>query len=59
AMFIALVFGGGYAIYLLVKKRQRGDTQIPFGPYLAVGIFTAMLYGQEIINAYLHLAKLA
>ncbi|MEG0021142.1 MAG: prepilin peptidase, partial [Oscillospiraceae bacterium] len=59
AMFIALVFGGGYAIYLLVKKRQRGDTQIPFGPYLAVGIFTAMLYGDRIIQGYLRLTGLS
>ncbi|MEG3030063.1 MAG: prepilin peptidase [Oscillospiraceae bacterium] len=59
AMFIALVFGGGYAIYLLVKKRQRGDTQIPFGPYLAVGIFTAMLYGDTIIQGYLRLTGLS
>ena len=42
-------------IILLIKKDNK---PIPFGPYLAVGIWVAMLYGQNIVDWYLDFSGL-
>ncbi len=37
------------------EDESERDTHIPFGPYLAIGCFIALLFGQEIISWYLSL----
>lgn len=46
------------SLFLLLNK-NRESKAIPFGPYLAVGIFITMLYGDKIINWYLDFSGLA
>lgn len=55
ATFIAIILAGTYAIYLIASKKLDKKDHIAFGPYLCVGIFIAVMYGTEIINAYLTL----
>jgi len=43
------------SIILLIKKSNK---PIPFGPYLAVGIWITLLYGQKIIDWYLDFSGL-
>ena len=53
ALFIACVIGafvGGFLLATGIKKRKE---PIPFGPFLAMGIFTASLWGEELIQLYL------
>ncbi len=38
----------------LFKKGKVLNTTIPFGPYLSAGGFLALLYGEPILNWYLH-----
>ena len=47
--FVGAILG---SIFLLLKKKGF-NKQIPFGPYLAAGIWFSMLYGQNIIDWYL------
>ena len=54
-MFIAVVLAGCYAGYLLITHKVETGGHIAFGPYICVGIFIALLYGQDILNMYLHL----
>lgn len=54
-MFIAIILAGGYATYLLVTHKANRKTHMAFGPYICIGVFTALLYGQEILNMYLGL----
>jgi len=49
-IFIA-VFAG--AIIGSILRRFGGESQIPFGPYLAIGGLIAFFYGQEIVQRYL------
>lgn len=50
-----IILGGVTAVTLIIlKKKTRKDT-IPFGPFLALGAFLALIYGQEIIDWYLAL----
>ena len=39
-------------MYLYLSKNSK-DKPLPFGPYLAVGIWITMVYGQSIIDWYL------
>lgn len=53
AAFIGLLLGGAVAVVLLAKKTK--DKHMPFGPYLCIGIMTALLFGDIIIKWYLNL----
>jgi len=44
----------GIAI-LKLRKLDYGTATIPFGPYLAIAGFIALIWGNQIINAYLSL----
>jgi len=55
AFFIALLLGGGYAIYLLRSKKISRGKHIAFGPYLCIGVALSLLYGQEIMGWYFSL----
>lgn len=52
AFFIALLIGGGYAIYLLISGKSKKGTHIAFGPYLCAGIVSAIFFGSEAIYFY-------
>ncbi len=57
--FIGILLGGIVATAALIKNRKKGNekqTHIPFGPWLAIGSFVALLYGEEIINLYIEFA---
>jgi leader peptidase (prepilin peptidase)/N-methyltransferase len=54
-IILALVIGcvAGSVIHLLLMRFKGKDRLLAFGPYLAFGILTAMLYGTTIITWYL------
>ena len=53
AFFIALLLGGGIAIYLLLSgKRNRGEHMV-FGPALCIGVALSLYFGKEILDYYL------
>lgn len=53
AAFVGLLLGGAVAVYLLVQKTK--DKHMAFGPYLCIGIMTALLFGDIIIQWYFNL----
>lgn len=53
AAFIGILLGGAVAVYLLLKKTTA--KHMAFGPYLCIGIMTALLFGDIIIYWYLNL----
>ena len=59
-ILLTLMIGSiaGSVIHLTLMKVQGKDRVLAFGPYLAFGIFTAMLYGNEIITWYLSMFNL-
>lgn len=55
AMFIGLLTGGVYCIFMLAKKRlARGDS-FAFGPFLAIGLGAAFFWGDKLADWYLAL----
>ena len=53
-IILSSVVGAVVGIMLQLRRKPDGDMAIPFGPYLAVAGFIALLYKQPIIDTYLH-----
>lgn len=51
AALLASIFG----IASMIKKKADGKLAIPFGPFISLAAIIAILYGQNIISAYLSL----
>jgi leader peptidase (prepilin peptidase)/N-methyltransferase len=51
-MFLSFFAGGGIGLVILARGGSR-KTQVPFGPYLALGTTIAVFAGQRIVDAYL------
>lgn len=54
AAFSGAIIGG---VYLALSKYGR-DHPIPFGPFLCVAGWIALLWGHELVRAYLQIARL-
>lgn len=56
-IIIAFILGCilGSILHLLRMKLSKEDRVLAFGPYLSMGIFLSMLYGEKIANWYLSL----
>lgn len=53
--FIAVVSAGVYAMYLLIRKRIDKGGYIAFGPFLCIGVYFSLLYGDLLLNWYFQL----
>ena len=52
AFWVTVVVGGVVAVFLLVGRRRGRKDEIPYGPYMAVGAYVAILVGSDIWNWY-------
>lgn len=57
AIFLAYIVGAIFAVFLLITKRARRDTAIPFGTFLAVTTMVSLYWGQYLIQWYVGLLK--
>jgi leader peptidase (prepilin peptidase)/N-methyltransferase len=53
AFFIGIIGGGIYGAYALIRRKKNRKDFFAFGPCLAVGIFTSLLFGQDMVYWYL------
>lgn len=51
-LFFAFILGGVVAIILLFLGRKKMKSEIPFGPYLTVGAFVALVFGEKFLDWY-------
>ena len=56
--FSAFLLGGVFSIILLLAQRAGRRTAIPFGPWMLVGAWVGILFGERIAGAYLALIGL-
>ena len=54
-IFIASLLGSLVSLPLLVMKRLRRTSVIPFGPFLIIAAIIVQLYGADILHWYRHL----
>ncbi len=52
---IASVIAAIIGLVLILAKKVKRDTKIPFGPFLAFALFLVLLFGSEIIDIYFSL----
>jgi len=55
ALFIAFISGGLVGAIMLLSRRKGRKATIPFGPFLSLGTVLALLWGQSLLDWYLHL----
>lgn len=51
--FLSSFVGALFGIAILYAQKKGKDTHIPFGPYIAIAGWVAILWGQDIIDFYL------
>jgi leader peptidase (prepilin peptidase)/N-methyltransferase len=51
--FAGVVVGGIGGVAVLIARRSGLKTQIPYGPYLLVGAWIGLFWGQAVMSAYL------
>lgn len=52
AMFLAILTGGGYAAVMLKTGKLGKKDHFAFGPFLALGLAAAALWGEQIVSWY-------
>ncbi len=52
-ILLSAIVGAAFGIAMIVVRRHDRNIPIPFGPYLAAAGWIAMLYGDQIVLAYL------
>ncbi len=55
ALFLSFLIGAIIGIGLILAKRKTMKSEVPFGPFLVIGTFTALFLGEAIINWYWNL----
>jgi len=51
--FSAFVLGGIFGVILIGLKKKEMQSQLPFAPFLILGMFVALFWGEKIVNWYL------
>ena len=51
-LFLGFVLGGLISVLLLVTRLRGRKDFIPFGPFIAIGAWIALLYGRRILDWY-------
>ncbi len=54
-IILASVFGIIFALVHMLSKRHFASVPLPFGPYLALAGWMALMWGSEIMHIYLEL----
>ena len=57
-ILVAAAAGAVIGIAMIVVRGRDRAAPMPFGPYLAIAGWIAMLYGDPLVNAYLRLSGL-
>ncbi len=55
ALMVSYILGSIVAIGLLAQGKAKMKTQLAFGPFLIVGLFITVFYGQELLDWYINL----
>lgn len=58
ALFLAFLIGAIIGIGLILAKKKEMKSEVPFGPFLVIGTFIALFWGDILINWYLNFFNL-
>lgn len=57
AAFLAFFIGAAAGGLLMISKKKGWQTQVPFAPFLILGLWITLLFGQNIVGWYMGLIK--
>lgn len=57
ALFLAVLGGGGWGAWLLIRKRASKKDVFAFGPFLCAGMAVSLFWGQRLIQWYLGIMR--
>jgi leader peptidase (prepilin peptidase)/N-methyltransferase len=57
-ILLAAGTGACLGVLMIVFRGRDRAAPMPFGPYLAAAGWLAMLYGQQLVDGYLHMSGL-
>jgi leader peptidase (prepilin peptidase) / N-methyltransferase len=52
ATFAAFLLGSVVGIVVIIRNRSGRKTKVPFGPFMVIGTFVALFFGQPVIDWY-------
>ena len=52
ALFVAYILGSFVSVFLLLSSKKSWQDKVPFGTFLSLATFLAMLYGKELVSWY-------
>jgi len=55
ALFLSFILGSVAGIFLILVGNKKMKSMIPFGPFLVLGTFIALFWGEEIMERYFNL----
>lgn len=55
ALFISYILGAFIGVFLLIIGKKQGKSQLPFGPFLGMGMIICLANGQQILDWYVSL----
>jgi len=53
ALFLAFLIGAIIGVCLIIFGKKKFSSEVPFGPFLIMGTFLALLFGEKLISWYL------
>ena len=53
SIFLSFIFGSIVGIYLILLGKKKMGSMIPFGPFLIIGTFVGIFWGERIVEWYL------
>jgi len=53
ALFIGIIVGGVYGVFLMASGKVKSGAHMPFGPFLCIGFIISMIVGNDIADWYL------
>ena len=55
ALFLSFIIGSVVGIFLMLVGKKKMKSMIPFGPFLVLGTFIALFFGEGIVEWYLNI----
>ena len=52
-VFLGFLYGGVWGVGLVLLRKGGRKTAVPFGPFMLLGVLTALLVGPQLADAYL------
>ncbi|MGL4772978.1 MAG: prepilin peptidase, partial [Clostridium sp.] len=53
-LFISVIIGGIAAIILMIKRKKEEGRTMAFGPYIAIGTYITLMWGNQLLSWYMN-----